>query len=494
MNIEALKNKLLIKYPFFGAITSNTSFIESKFIDTAATDGENLLYNRSFLESLTEEQQIFVLAHEVCHIAFDHVYRSKGKNQKYWNIATDSVINALLQNDGLDLVKGAINIPEAINYNAEEMYEKLVKEEQEKQQQNQQQNGGNGQSNNSQEDNQQQNGGNGQSNSSQEDNQQQNGENGQSTDSQDNNLQDVGHDSHGLWEDAIKKKEQESKNENNNNNNNIFDRIIDKIKKATKDKEEQEQNQENEQEQKQSNIPSKEELKNMPEQKAFKENQKLKDNIEKEFRKNLVKNSYKQAGNSTNSTIRTVEDTAEVRPAVNWKRLLKTNVRHSLEWSYRDATIEDGIITPHLEDKPYSETEILIDTSGSVNENLLKNFISQCKTILNVSRLKIGCFDTEFYGFQTIKHDSDIDRLEFKGYGGTDFDVAVESFSPRAENKIVFTDGEANMPKKPVNAIWIVYGNEKISPPGGKVIYIKEEDLIELLTTFTPNENRSKSL
>ena len=50
------------------------------------------------------------------------------------------------------------------------------------------------------------------------------------------------------------------------------------------------------------------------------------------------------------------------------------------------------------------------------------------------------------------------------------------------------------MPKKPVNAIWIVYGNEKISPPGGKVIYIKEEDLIELLTTFTPNENRSKSL
>ena len=36
------------------------------------------------------------------------------------------------------------------------------------------------------------------------------------------------------------------------------------------------------------------------------------------------------------------------------------------------------------------------------------------------------------------------------------------------------------MPKKYLNAIWIVFGDRKINPPGGKVIYISYEDLKKL--------------
>ena len=36
------------------------------------------------------------------------------------------------------------------------------------------------------------------------------------------------------------------------------------------------------------------------------------------------------------------------------------------------------------------------------------------------------------------------------------------------------------MPSKKVNAIWVVFGNDKINPLGGKVIYIDSEALERL--------------
>ena len=65
--------------------------------------------------------------------------------------------------------------------------------------------------------------------------------------------------------------------------------------------------------------------------------------------------------------------------------------------------------------------------------------------------------------------------------GWTDFDVAVNAFSRRVPNKIIFTDGYADMPKKEVRgAIWVIFGDEKINPKGGKVINITGEQLRKL--------------
>ena len=41
--------------------------------------------------------------------------------------------------------------------------------------------------------------------------------------------------------------------------------------------------------------------------------------------------------------------------------------------------------------------------SSSVDDNLLRNFLRECKNILKFSRLRAGCFDTLFYGFQEIR-------------------------------------------------------------------------------------------
>lgn len=495
MNIESIKRRLLVKYPFFGSVVANSNFIAEPLVETAGTDGKNIYYNPNFIESIADNQQTFIFAHEICHIAFDHIFRSEGKDKDLWNIATDSVINAFLKQDGLPIVEGGVDIPEAINYDAEEMYKKLLEEKQ------QQQNNGqdnNSQNNDSEKPKEQQNqNGQGSSSSTDENSDNQNSQSqGQSNNSKqqnsrnnndDQNIQndlepssnseqstteekqvgnrDVGHDTHAMWDKAIEKRHQE--------------------------KQQQSDERQNKEQEKKKN----EEIKNLTElgEKAgFKQNKIERKKQLEELRKALASRSHGH-GNTTNSERRNITDIGTSEPLIDWRRLLKEAVKYDIDWSYQNAGIEDGVVTAYLEEMPRPETEIVLDTSGSIDETLLRNFLRECKNILQTSKVKVGCFDTQFYGFTEIKDVSDIDNLPFYGGGGTNFDVAVNAFTRRVENKIIFTDGYANMPSTPIDAIWIVFGRIKINPVGGKVIPIDDEQLERLCNYQMTNETKGKS-
>lgn len=173
--------------------------------------------------------------------------------------------------------------------------------------------------------------------------------------------------------------------------------------------------------------------------------------------------------------------------------MLKEAIKYDVDWSYQNAGIEHGVVTTYLEEMSKPETEIVLDSSGSIDEILLRNFLRECKNILRASKVKVGCFDTKFYGFIEIRNISDIDNLSFYGGGGTDFEVDVKSFTRRVENKIIFTDGEALMSTTPMDAIWIVFGRMEIKPPGGKVIYLDGEQL-ERLYNYKPLSNLKRKL
>ena len=49
-DIEMLKRKMLVKYPFFGSVVTNVDYKESKDIIAAATDGKTIYYNPDFLD------------------------------------------------------------------------------------------------------------------------------------------------------------------------------------------------------------------------------------------------------------------------------------------------------------------------------------------------------------------------------------------------------------------------------------------------------------
>lgn len=371
-DIDSLKRKMLIKYPFFGSTITNVEYQELLDIDTAATDGNKIYYNPEFLGGLTIEEQIFILAHEVCHIAFNHISRRKDKDKNLWNIATDAVINQLLKKDGLKMLDGLIDIPEAIDYDAETYYEKLLQEQKENP----------------------------------------------------DFDRKAGNDSHEMWENTD-------------------------IKEIGK-------------------TDALEKEDDISEKDAFKKNRELKKKQLEDLKRSLIKDTV--TSNEFN-----MSNVGSASSLIDWRYILKETINYDVDWSYKNATIENGVITANLEDKALPVTEILLDTSGSINEDLLRTFLRECKNILKHSKVLVGCFDTIFYGFKELRTEQDIDNMRFVGGGGTNFDVAVGAFSRRSENKIIFTDGEARMPITPVNAVWIVFGNRKINPKGGKVIYINEE-------------------
>ena len=426
-DIAAQKRKMLVKYPFFGSVVASVSYKENKNIPTAGTDGKTIYYNTEYLEKLGVEEQTFIFAHEVCHIAFNHILRSEGKNTKLWNIATDAVINQFLKRDGLKMAPGGIDMVEAINYDAEQLYEKLFQEEQQRQ---------------------------------------------QSQQHEDTEKKDIGHDTHSMWNDAVKKqKEQENKFDKK-------DSLLHKSLVESKEKTELEKKQE--------------ELEGIGEKGAFKKNLEDKKKQLEELKETISKYAS-QVGKNTSESFRIVDNIGIAKPLIDWRYVLRETIKYDVDWSYKNATLEDGVVSANLEEQPMPETEIVLDTSGSINEVLLKNFLRECKNILQHTKLKVGCFDTEFYGFHEIRTEEDIEKMQFEGGGGTDFDVAVNAFSRRVENKIIFTDGGALMPNISLDLIWIVFGEKKINPKGGKVINITTEQLSRLLSYEFERKNKRKT-
>ena len=504
MDINKIKRRLLIKYPFFGSVIVNLNYIENKDCKTLGTDGMNIYYNPEYIDRLQEDEQTFMFAHEVCHVAFDHINRRKDKDIQLWNIATDSVINAFLEKDGLPLVKGTITIPNAINYNAEQLYKKLLeqkvfnfslknnlsipdeKKSDKKIEDNKEITRKSNKNNNNEENSEKiknkkietkidKN----RLNKENEIEEQIdiNIENTENKSKESENLtetaKNLGNDIHSMWNKKVEaKQENVEKNSNKNNTNrgtenqeNIDD--IDCNYKGNHQKED-------------SLIEAINEISESEEIDAFVANKREREDNLKKLKEDIMK---KASGleKTAISVKRNIDYLEFIRkPTVSWKQILREEINEKFDWTYKNASIENGIVVPHLEEISKPEVEILLDTSGSINDIVLKNFLIECCNILKHAKIKVGCFDTKFYGFKEIRNLNDIENIELIGHGGTNFYVAVNAFTRKVENKIIFTDGKGKIPDASSNIIWIVFGDEKINIKSGRVIYISNEQLRKL--------------
>ncbi len=103
---EAL-SRLIHAHPFFAVILMDLmDIVETEtIIPRAGTDGHHLFINPTWFNPLDIEERVFVLAHEVSHVIFEHCPRNKmyidrgvGPDLKKWspnrwNQATDYIIN-----------------------------------------------------------------------------------------------------------------------------------------------------------------------------------------------------------------------------------------------------------------------------------------------------------------------------------------------------------------------------------------------------------------
>lgn len=181
----------------------------------------------------------------------------------------------------------------------------------------------------------------------------------------------------------------------------------------------------------------------------------------------------KHAGKESEAHAREIDDPGLAAIISGLGELLEPSMQLDFDW-FPGSTIRDGVIRHEFRAYPVAHAEILLDTSASVDADLLRAFVRGVKGLLRQDAvIRVGCFDTRFYGFQEIHTEQDIQDLELSGAGGTDFRTAINAFTGDAENRIIFTDGFAEMPEQRCDAIWVVYGNTVIHPPGGRVLYVK---------------------
>ena len=395
LDIQDIIKKTLRKFPLITDTFSCARVRIDESCKTAYTDGKDIYYNPAFLASLTSDEQIFVVAHEAMHIAFQHIPRTLGKDNDTWNIATDAVINKILESESLAIKKGLVNMDIAVNKTAEEMYEYLIKNPDAYKQK-----------------------------------------------SKDHNSDDCGE--HTNWEDFAK-----------------------------------------------SNFGSKKpEQESTPSEKDFTSKNKRK---QKEIAEKIMKKITEQKnkvsemfGKMSSGSEVSFGEVGKGRRILDWKKILKKDYdNEKYEWSYRRANAENGYSARIQRQYNYDKrkTEVILDTSGSIDDDLLKGFLRQIKNLLTDSIIYAGCFDTEFYGFTPIHSNKDIDNFVIKGRGGTNLDIAVRAFSRDTKvNKIIFTDGYGTMPEndlKDVNVKWLIFNNNSFAPCCGKVIYCDAKQIVE---------------
>ena len=186
-----------------------------------------------------------------------------------------------------------------------------------------------------------------------------------------------------------------------------------------------------------------------------------------------------QAGGFSGAQDRDIEDPGLAQAVAGLADLLEPSLQLDYDWFPADR-IRDGILKEQFKPYPVPHAEILLDTSASIDEDLLRAFVRGVKELLREDAVvRVGCFDTEFYGFQEIHSEKDIASLEIKGAGGTNFETAVRAFTGDAETKIIFTDGYADMPDTRCDAIWLVYSDMPVNPPGGRVLYVNKPEEIK---------------
>lgn len=455
-DLDEIVKTVIRKFPLVSDTFANVEFIESDRIKTAATDGKSILYNPTFMDTLSLNDQIFTIAHEGLHIAFEHFGRrenildgSDGESKqninqykRLWNVATDAVINQALQAEGLTIRQGFVNIPEAFNQKADSVFFKLLEEYKKAQEDNKHKNKSyqSSQSNMSDNSNDQS------TNSNNEDYD----ENDINNSSEEQSIEDWAKklgdtcDDHDFWG-------------NEHANNNEHDTNLDKVYG--------------------------EEL----EEDFSKKNKQKKQEITKQVMQKIQeqKNKAKEFGNGTGNMESSFGEVGNAKSIYNWKKILNREFNGYIrQWSSRRATYENDyqsrIVSNYMYNKP--RTEVILDTSASIDDELLKGFIRQLKPLLIDSQLFVGCFDTKFYEFTEIKSNKDITNFQVKGRGGTNLDIAVRSFTPDDKiNKVIFTDGCGTMPKqdlaKTKRLFWIIFDNNKFEPCCGKVLYADADEI-----------------
>ena len=201
------------------------------------------------------------------------------------------------------------------------------------------------------------------------------------------------------------------------------------------------------------------------------------------------------AGNLPNGVKRLLDHL--LNPQLDWRQLLAMQIQSVVRSDYTYQTpsrkgLNEGFYFPGMDRETTIDLGLAIDTSGSIDDEMLRDFLSETYGIMSQYTdfsIKLWCFDTGVHNPQTFTSDSLQDLLEYdiQGGGGTEFDcnfefMKEEGFCPK--KFVMFTDGypwgswgDENY----CDTLFIVHGNgyggqSPVAPFGMTVPYSRDDD------------------
>lgn len=215
------------------------------------------------------------------------------------------------------------------------------------------------------------------------------------------------------------------------------------------------------------------------------------DAIKDEIREALLQAAQATgAGNLPAGVKRLIKDLT--KPVVNWRELLEqqiqSTVKDDFSWSRpnRRSWHMDAIM-PGMKPGTQIDVCVAIDTSGSISEKDLKDFLSEVKGIMEAYdeyKIRVITWDTSVYNPQTFTSENmdDITTYVPGGGGGTDPHCVWEWLKENdiePKKLIMFTDycffgWRPDEVQDYCDTVWVIKGNQQAEPEFGVWAHYEE--------------------
>ena len=207
--------------------------------------------------------------------------------------------------------------------------------------------------------------------------------------------------------------------------------------------------------------------------------------ISDDIRQSILQAAAASAGDLPSEIKRIVNSLTESK--MDWREhiraTIESNFKSDFSWMRPNRKgWHMSAILPGMTPGEQIDIAIGIDTSGSISQKTLTDFISEVNGIMeqfDTYTIRIWQFDTKVYGYDVFTHEDgrDVREYEIKGGGGTDFE---SNWNFMKENEIepsqfiMFTDmypwnswGDESY----CDTLFVAHGTKSIVAPFGKTIY-----------------------
>jgi len=175
--------------------------------------------------------------------------------------------------------------------------------------------------------------------------------------------------------------------------------------------------------------------------------QKIKDDI----RESMISSAQSASGDVPVEIQRLVKDLTE--PKMDWREIIRQQIQSTVKNDYSFVrpsrkSMSSGVVLPGIINDTEIDICVCIDTSGSIRDEQIRDFLSEVKGITSQYqnyKINLWSFDTRVHNHQEFSSSdiADIDDYVPHGGGGTDFNVNWKFMKEKGivpEKFIIFTD------------------------------------------------------